>query len=235
MRKIAIASLVGICVLIGAWAFCLVAAPPWISNFTRGATQPVAHALGITALDEPTGDKAPVKETVSNLPDGYYIYVGPRPMQTATKWVVINPGGTIAWLNPGETAPVDKPTPKLVAGAPIPQPDNSTQFEKYDYPTIKWRAKPLAGADDAIAQLSTTYDRSTTAGQQGAVKYRLTLFKVNSDAAREVQLLDANGFKLFQFNASDFHQIPGSQLMEARDSFSCDEEQYRQARDYSIR
>jgi hypothetical protein len=111
---------------------------------------------------------------------------------------------------------------------------DDNQFESYEYPTIKWKPKPLSDAPGAIVRLWTTYD--TKDPSSGTIKYKLTLFKGNKDVGREVQLIDAMGFKLIQFNASDFHGIPGAaDIVEARDSVPCTEEQYRNARDYSVK
>lgn len=114
-------------------------------------------------------------------------------------------------------------------------PDKDSPFESYDYPTIKWRAKPLAEAQGAIAQLSTRYE-SAEPSQPGRMNYKLTVFKAPGKGQCEIQLLDDAGFKLMQFDATDFHQIPGTaDIMEARDSHACTEEEYRRVRDYSIK
>ena len=120
---------------------------------------------------------------------------------------------------------------KLPWAKSIAQSELDSSFEKYDYPTIKWRAKPLTDAPGAIAQLSTTYDQPSK-----SMKYRLTLFKAPNKNQAEIQLLDGQGFKLMQLQASDFHAVPGApDVNEARDSFPCGEEQYKQASDYSIK
>lgn len=117
-----------------------------------------------------------------------------------------------------------------------PPTDENSPFEMYDYPTIKWRPKPVAGVEGAIAQLWTTYETRGEGGKSGKINYRLTTFKAPNKMDYEVQLLDKNGFKLMQFNATDFHQIPGSsEILEARDSYVCDEDEYRRVQDYSIK
>jgi hypothetical protein len=235
MRTYLIAGTLLLCLFAGGWAYAYMAGPPWLSGFARSATQSVANAAGIHAFDQAPQDGGqpgePKKETVAQLPEGYYLYVGARPAASAPKWVAVNPGGTIDWLKAGETAP---PKVALAADTNVRMPPPAGQFEEYNYPFVKWKAKPMADAEGAIAQLSTTYERGP-AGQPGVVKYRLTLFKAANGGAREVQMLDDKGFKLHQFVASDFHQIPGSELMESRDEFQCDEEAYRQSRDYSIK
>lgn len=109
-------------------------------------------------------------------------------------------------------------------------------YETYDYPTIKWRPKPLSDVPGGIAQLWTTYEWADEKHQSGTMNYRLTVFKGRDKNSIEVQLLDDKGFKITQFNASDFHQIPGStDLMEARDSHECTEERYKRVGDYSVK
>jgi hypothetical protein len=124
-------------------------------------------------------------------------------------------------------------TSSNVLGAKVRTDDN--QFETYNYPTIKWRPKALADGPDAVVRLWTKYDAGPE-GQPGVLKYKLTLFKATNRNSREVQLLDAMGFKLTQINASDFHDIPGApDIAEACDNVSCPEDQYKQARDYSVK
>lgn len=111
--------------------------------------------------------------------------------------------------------------------------DGNSPYEMYDYPTIKWKAKPLSDAEGAIAQLWTRYEGEKDGGK---INYRLTVFKAPSKSQCEVQLLDDQGFKVMQFNASDFHQIPGApDIMEARESTPSSESEYRRLRDYSIK
>jgi hypothetical protein len=125
---------------------------------------------------------------------------------------------------------------KLPWASSIAKTDDNSPFELYNYPTIKWRPKPLADAPGGIAQLWTTYEWEDKEHRSGKMSYRLTVFKAPDKHLFEVQLLDNNGFKITQFNAADFHQIPGaSDIMEARDSHPCTEEQYKRASDYSIK
>jgi hypothetical protein len=113
----------------------------------------------------------------------------------------------------------------------ISQTDNDSPFELYNYPVIKFKAKPLAEAPGGIIQLWTTYDRDAK-----SVQYRLTVFKGGNQQQYEVQLLDGLGFKLGQFNAGDFHAVPGaSDIVESRESYPVSEEKYRQIHDYSVK
>lgn len=114
--------------------------------------------------------------------------------------------------------------------------DENSPYELYDYPTIKWRPKAIAEVPGAIVQLWTRYEPTDAASPSGKVNYKLTVFKAPDKGACEVQLLDDMGFKLIQFNAGDFHNIPGApNIMEARESFPCTEAEYKKVRDYSIK
>jgi hypothetical protein len=125
---------------------------------------------------------------------------------------------------------------KIPGGKAMALGESENNIEVYDYPTIKWRAKPLADSPSAIAQLWTTYDWEDPEHHSGTMKYRLTMFKAQNKAQCEVQLLDRNGFKITQFDAGDFHPIPGApDIVESRDSHQCSEQDYKRVRDYSIR
>ena len=127
--------------------------------------------------------------------------------------------------------------------------DKNSPYEMYDYPTIKWKPKPVAEIPGAIVQLWTTFEPSSQSNQApngtenqagrpapGKMSYRLTVFKAPAKNQFEVQLLNEMGFKLMQFNAEDFHQVPGTQdITEARDSQPCTEEEYRKISEYSIK
>lgn len=125
---------------------------------------------------------------------------------------------------------------KIPLGKGAGKPDENSPYEMYDYPTIKWRPKPLSDAPGAIAQLWTTFEWTDQQHQAGKMNYRLTVFKAPERSQCEVQLLDSQGFKISQFDASDFHLIPGaSDIMEARDSKECKEDEYKRVSDYSIK
>lgn len=240
MRKWIIISTLSLCLIIGLWIYGCMSGPGWVGDFTRGTTRNAAQAVGLHVFEEPSERSAQAKkETVANLPDGYYVYVGPRPMQAEPKWVVVNPGGTISWLNKG--ASVVAPTSTASVGTTKPAVNkvaaatdaSQGQFEKYAYPVIKWKVKPLSGTGNPVAQLHTTFEPGAP-GEKGTVKYKLTLFHAPGNGSRKVQLMDANGFKLVEFDAGNFMEIPNSELIESNESFPCDENEYRQARDYSV-
>lgn len=117
-----------------------------------------------------------------------------------------------------------------------PKLDENSPFELYDYPTIKWKPKAMNEKPGAIAQLWTRYEAAEPGKGGGKMNYRLTIFKDPDKSQCEVQLLDNMGFKLTQFIASDFHEIPGAaEIMEARDSHDLTEDLYRKVRDYSVK
>ncbi len=117
----------------------------------------------------------------------------------------------------------------------ISQADSNSPFEMYDYPTIKWRPRPFADPDGAIAQLWTRYEWNDNTHSSGKMNYRLTVFKAPGKTQCTVQLLDDKGFKITQFDATDFHQVPGApDIMEARDSFAVTEDQYKKVGDYAV-
>ena len=118
----------------------------------------------------------------------------------------------------------------------IAKPDANSPFELYEYPTIKFRPKPLNDAEGALAQLSTRFEKGDGPNSLGKMNYKLTIFKAPGRQQCEIQLLDDMGFKLSQFSASDFQPIPGStEVMESRDAFSLTEAEYKKVRDYSVK
>jgi hypothetical protein len=116
----------------------------------------------------------------------------------------------------------------------VSQTDSNSPIEVYNYPTIKWRAKPLSDPPGSIGQLWTKYEWTDAQHQSGKLDYRLTLFKAAKHQC-QIQLLDDQGFKIMQFDVSDFHQVPGAEdISEARDSTACSEDNYKQTGDYVI-
>ncbi len=134
-----------------------------------------------------------------------------------------------------QTEPAQWITTNVPGVTSVFKPDANSPFETYAYPTIKWRPKLIGGAPGAIAQLSTTFDSGADKNQAGTMKYRLTLFKAPGKQQCDVQLLDDMGFKLMQFNVATFRPVPGApDIIEARDSLSCPENDYKKAHDYSV-
>jgi hypothetical protein len=125
---------------------------------------------------------------------------------------------------------------KVQEGVGAGESGDDNQIETNEYPTLKWRAKPLPDAPGSIVRLWTKFEAGPSKDTPGALKYKLTLFKAIRKDSREVQLLDAQGFKLMQFNAADFHDIPGApDIVEARDAVPCSEADYKNVRDYSVK
>lgn len=126
----------------------------------------------------------------------------------------------------------------LVNNAPLTKSitkANDSPIELYDYPTIKWRPKPFADPQGAIAQLWTSYDWADEQHQSGKMNYKLSVFQASDKHECFVQLLDDNGFKLAQIDVSDFRPVPGVPgLMEAKDSLPCTEAEYKRIGDYSV-
>ncbi len=171
------------------------------------------------------------------LPPGYYIYLGTQPGQQSPKGFTVSTDQSVIWQNNASQA-VDstekvnssslekRQTSKITVGARTPSLDN--WFDKFEYPYIKWKPKPLGSRPTIYAQLSTTY--------VDGIKYQLTVFESPIIPNLNVQLLDQNGFKLAEFTAhvSDFHVIPGTSVLEAKGNIlGCSEEQYKLARDFS--
>lgn len=135
-----------------------------------------------------------------------------------------------------KTTEVGKAITTASSSLPWSKDDGESPFESNEYPTLKWRARVLTDAPGAIVRLWTMYEPGLKNDPQGTMKYKLTLFKATNKDAREVQLLDSMGFKLLQFNASDFHNIPEApDIVEARDGIPCTEEQYKKARAFSVK
>jgi hypothetical protein len=125
---------------------------------------------------------------------------------------------------------------KIEAGVGAGQTGDDNQIETNEYPTLKWKPKPLMDAAGAIVRLWTIFEAGPNKDTPGTLKYKLTLFKAVRKDQREVQLLDSQGFKLMQFNAADFHDIPGApDIVEARDALPCSEADYKKIRDYSVK
>jgi hypothetical protein len=125
---------------------------------------------------------------------------------------------------------------QVQAGVGAGESGDDNQIETNEYPILKWRAKALPDASGSIVRLWTKFEEGPNKDTPGSLKYKLTLFKAIRKDLREVQLLDAQGFKLMQFNAADFHDIPGApDIVEARDTIPCPEADYKKVRDYSVK
>jgi hypothetical protein len=111
------------------------------------------------------------------------------------------------------------------------------QWESRKYPFIKWKSHPITTAPGMTAQLNTTFTTKKDMFGRGTMKYTLTVSDIPQQlAAFKVQLLDAKGFNLTEFEVAKerFHPIPGTQLLEAAYEHPCKHREYQQARDYLV-
>src|SRR6185437_16842882 len=108
------------CLTVGFLAYPLI----WQSQPVMGLvnkTNGEANKLGIHVFDGLTGSHSGDSDDpkAAKLPDGYYVYVGSRPFESAPKWVAVNADGSISWMNAGATSPQpEKKDPLPVATAP---------------------------------------------------------------------------------------------------------------------
>jgi hypothetical protein len=232
VKKYAIIAAVIVVAVLGAWTYACCANVPWVSDMARGATHNVALSMGLHVFDpaSSTGTEEK-KQTVTNLPEGYYLFLGAKPAHSAAKWVVVSPGGGIDWL---KTDPAQAPTVMPATGAPTTSATATTgEWEQYNYPTVKWKAKPIPHVDGGVAQLQTTFEPGAD-DKPGTVKYTLTVLKDPSKRGRRILLLDKDGFKVCEFAASDWQDVAASDFIQARDNFPMMEEDYRRVRDYTV-
>lgn len=241
VKKFAIIAALIFVTILGAWTYACCANVPWVSDMARGATHSAALSMGLHVFDPaPSASGAEEKkQTVANLPEGYYLFVGEKPAHSAAKWVVVNPGGGINWL---QTDPSPAPASLGVpASAGVPasgaRTSNSAsgkgEWEDYNYPTIKWKARPIPHLDGGVAQLQTTFEPGLD-NKPGMVKYTLTVLKDPNKRGRQIMLLDKDGFKICKFAASDWQDVAASEFIQARDEFPMTEEDYRRVRDYNV-
>ncbi|MGD9684276.1 MAG: hypothetical protein AB7W16_24185 [Candidatus Obscuribacterales bacterium] len=183
------------------------------------------------------------------LPPGRYLYLGTVPGKSPVKPLVVSPEGNIIWLDdqnePITTSPVmDFPKP-VVGTAPQAQSfahlsiggnqsvampvQDSSPFETYRYPLIKWKPRFVSGIDGAIAQLTTTkYDTAY-------VKFQLKVFKLPAEPlSAQIEILDKDGFKVGSLQAYHFQQIPGTTVFEAKGEGMLSDQSYRRAFDYTV-
>lgn len=170
-----------------------------------------------------------------NLQAGSYLYLGTQPGKHPVKAFSVNSLGEIKWQSNSRDlllAIKDQlPQEKLSApqGSGIQQA-GTENFETYSYPMIKWQPKPIPTMPGAFIQLLTLFD--------GKLKYKTTLFKATYlPRSLHIVLLDQFGFKLcdVRIDQNDWTQLPGTNLYEARNDGYCSEQEYRKARDFSIR
>lgn len=134
---------------------------------------------------------------------------------------------------PGLKALAPLPTSSAPQRAPLAR-RRSPNIESADWPVIKFATKPIPGLKDAYAQLTTTFGKPGSSLQM-VVRYKLILLHADP-MQMEVQLLDADEFKLCQFSVypSSFQPIPDTSLIVARGEFSMEPSAYLRIWDISL-
>lgn len=181
----------------------------------------------------------------TNLPAGYYVYLGDHPGQDTPRGLRIKFDGYVDWQTPPtrtttNVTPMTATVLKREATGQQPKEKNADfNWDSYSWPVIVWKPHPVTTITDGVAVLETKFDGDLTKNFGGKAKYKLRLFKVDKTKLPyfiRVQLLDASGFKLVEFQVSrdSFHPIPGTSLLEAVDEFHCPSKEYSEARDYLV-
>ncbi|MBX9877572.1 MAG: hypothetical protein K2Y22_03865 [Candidatus Obscuribacterales bacterium] len=111
------------------------------------------------------------------------------------------------------------------------------EWELRKYPIIRWKQHPVTTIQGATVQLSTTFNDKRDMFGRGVLRYTVTASQIPpASGTFIVQLLDANGFKLteFEIKRDRFHPVPGTALLEAADEHPCTMKEYKQAADYVV-
>ncbi len=207
------------------------------------------------------GSILPAQANEQTLPPGNYIFIGEPSLGARPKLFSIDEHGMVFWKNSAETvAAIESLTGKAatssstevehqstrqqsdtesgaIRGNPQLQAPSNYAFETVNYPTIKWKPKPIGGIDGAIAQLATTIGIGQDSyGFQSNMKLKLTLLNVRGPLhqTRIITLLDRDGFKILTIQALNFREVPGTELREAHVFFSLPEMEYRKVADYTV-
>ena len=160
------------------------------------------------------------KESVNDLPSGQYLYLGVD--GTISKPFEIDKPGEFSW----KVGPMLAVSPVV---SPIVQTfHQSPEMIDCKYPYISWVEKRI-GKTKSVATIWTNYDADL-------VRCRLRLDHLTMIQDMSVQMLDKNGFKLFQmeFLAKTFQPVSNSTAFEAQGSYSFDENSYRRVRSYLV-
>lgn len=225
-------------------------------------------AFILCALSLTGGGAAAFAENAAQLPAGRYVYLGTDPTAAAPKAFNVTASGEIIWQDGHPAAPIEsasataasKSVPDIIhkvdispvtkitrsdsGGANTPTfkpPANECQnIEKYEWPMIKFRPKPLPDAPDSFAQLTTTEvlndSSSYYASTSVKVKYKLILLRAEPQSLG-IELLDAQGFRLGSratVSSTEFETIPGTDLVAARGEFTFALADYPKVRDFTL-
>lgn len=187
----------------------------------------------------------------ASLPEGMYVYLGNPVGSGQPRIFVINNSGQVRWqggnrgnslsrdVSPTETrqsTDLNRNQDEDLQGQPEERikpakPGSESNFESYNYPVIKWKAKAVPGEPYGVAQLATTYD--SDAYGTGKAKFKLTIFRCQK-TSRQVTLLDKDGFALCTSHPIYPTQVPGTELVEGQQEIYIREDVYRRAYDYAV-
>lgn len=207
------------------------------------------------------GSTETLAQSGTDLPEGYYLYLGKDTNDGLNKRLKITGDGQIHWLKE-DGAGAEKEDGGLFSrfrkknnsganqsgqnrqgnDSSSSQSDGSPTgdsfFVENKYPFLKWRAVPVSGSysDDSVCQLTTTMEKVGVIYTE-RMKVSVVLAKLpRFPNAVQIHLLDKDGFKIFQFaiRGECFHHIPGNDAIEAKETITCDENIYHKAKQYAV-
>lgn len=195
------------------------------------------------------------------LPPGNYVYLGEGPNTQAPRRFSIGANGIVIWKTLRNRAADANDThdglpeqresrsnrqssqdgQQESEGASLSpsQKQDNNPFEKYDFPTIKWKARAVKGKPNAVAQLLTTVGPRPGSGYpEEMIKARLTLLKVRPTLLlglyQTVTLFDSNGFKIATLAFNEFKKTPGTELYQGESMVPRMNVNYENAVDYTV-
>lgn len=164
-----------------------------------------------------------------DLPQGYYIYLGPSSGNYPKQKFSIENGGKLIW---NEDKPVKKEKQKDKGAS-----KSQGNWVRNQKGVVEW--KDITLQPQGNVKLQTDFVCGPGFSPRGSLKYKILL----SDIQRipnflQIQLLDANGFKLTQFLVHGRQFILNSKytepVYEANDQTPCLEKDYANTRDCLI-
>lgn len=197
----------------------------------------------------------------TDLPEGYYLYLGKDEKDSLNKRLKITADGQIHWMSVDGVG-MDKEEGGLFsrfkrksisangqaeqtgqgsvsAGSKSDGADSTDSYiAENRYPFIKWRTVPVSGSfsEESACQLTTTMEKIGVIYTE-RMKVSIVIAKLpRFPNAVQVHFLDKDGFKIFQFaiRGDCFHHIPGNDAIEAKETISCDENIYRKVKQYAV-